>query len=348
MLFAASSFFIHESAAHLHHHLSHHVSDPVDDGFLILVKPLQDLGAEYVTITRDPISRTKIKLEWDSPFRDENQIVDVLCSGKFVAVGNHEKVLLLGKNDASIQALRNQTIRFNGAESDINTTQVAPKIWFVIPLPAKVHAQPSAWMCSNSNGKQVRMEGAVSLQELVTAQNGQIGKVDAGMMWIFFKREDAGENKLFRFSPPRLRQYANAGAINYNHQQPPQQSFYYAGQPPVANQPPQQPQPFPFYGHQPPAANQPQPPAQPQHQDIQEQFQDMTRQLNHMAMMLEQQRQQQQQQQQQYGTPQHQQPPTVVRVEEASMSMGVSTQRSTDTTASLGEDEDEGSMYRDL
>ncbi len=59
-------------------------------------------------------------------------------------------------------------------------------------------------------------------------------------------------------------------------------------------------------------------------------------------MMLE------QQQQQQYGTPQHHQPPNVVQVDKASMSLGVSTQRSTETTASLGEDEDEGSMYRDL
>ncbi len=299
-----------------------------------MVKPLQDLGAEHVTITRDPVSRSKIKLEWDSPFRDENQIVDVLCSRKFVAVGDHEKRLSLGKNDASIQALRNQTIRFNGAESDINTTQVAPKIWFLIPLPAKVHAKPSVWMCSNSNGKQVWMDGTVSLQELVTAQNGQVVKVDAGMMWIFFKREDAGKNKLFRFSPPRPR-HNNVGANNYNYQQPPPRPFPFpAGQPP-ATQPPQQPQTFPFYGHQPLAAN-----------NIQERFQDMTRQLNHMAMMLE----QQQQQQQQYGTHQHHQPPNVVRVDEASMSLslGVSTQRSTDTTASLGEDEDEGSMHRDL
>ena len=306
-----------------------------------MVKPLQDLGAEHVTITHDPVSRTKIKLEWDSPFRDENQIVDVLCSGRFVAVGDHEKRLTLGKNDASIQALRNQTIRFNGAESDINATQVAPKIRFVIPLPAKVHAQPSVWMCSNSNGKQVRMEGAVSLQELMTVQNGQIAKVDAGMMWIFFKREDAGENKLFRFSPPRpQRHYANFAANNYNYQQPPPQPFpFYASQQvPVANQPAQQPQPFPFYGQQPPAANQPQPPAH-QHQNLHEQFQDMTRQLNHMAMMLA---EQQQQQQQQHGTA-HQQSPNVVRVDDASVSMGVSTQRSTDTTASLGEDEDQDS-----
>ena len=86
------------------------------------MKPLTDLGAEHVTITRDPVSRMKIKLEWDSPFRDENQIVDHLCSGRFKAVGAGEKQLLLGQNDVSIQAICSQTIRFNGGEADINIT----------------------------------------------------------------------------------------------------------------------------------------------------------------------------------------------------------------------------------
>ena len=86
------------------------------------MKPLTDLGAEQVTITRDPVSRMKIKLEWDSPFRDENQIVDYLCSGRFKAVGAGENRLLLGQNDVSIQAICSQTIRFNGGEADINIT----------------------------------------------------------------------------------------------------------------------------------------------------------------------------------------------------------------------------------
>ena len=47
----------------------------------------------------------KIKLEWDSPFRDENQIVDYLCSGQIKAVGEVEKRLLLGQNDVSIQVI---------------------------------------------------------------------------------------------------------------------------------------------------------------------------------------------------------------------------------------------------
>ena len=177
------------------------------------------------------------------------------------------------------------------------------------------------------------MEGAVSLQEYVTLQDGQITTVDAGMMLIFFKREDAGEHKLFRFSPQRaqpLLHHVNVGGINYNLQQAP-------------------PQPYPFNGQAPAAAVQPpQPNQQDQalHRDYQAAFQEVFRQMNEMGNML---RQQQQQQQQQNGTRRWQNvPPNVVRLDDTSMGLNSRCSNATEQTFDLDDDENAESMFRDL
>lgn len=83
----------------------------MEDGFLIIVNLLANLGPEQVTITQDSISRSKIKLEWDNPIRDKDQLQNFFYSGFYQAKGiKQEKRLELGDNDMTIQAIRKEAI----------------------------------------------------------------------------------------------------------------------------------------------------------------------------------------------------------------------------------------------
>lgn len=237
----------------------------VQGGFLIFTQLLVNFGPDTVTIARDTITRSKVKLEWNHPFQDENQALSFFCSGYYQAKGQKRvKTLQLGETDVAIQAVRNQMIHFNGAESDINNTQVSPKVRHVIPLPAKVRSQPSSWISTNMNGKRVKVEGAVALLEIVallpggshvplsvaqeqnmTLPHGTVFTTrDTGTMLMHFKREDADENTMFRLTPPRRQPYRMAAnGINFNLRPPPQQPAHPLF--PVAQPPQQAPPPLP-------------------------------------------------------------------------------------------------------
>ena len=192
----------------------------MQEGFLILINLLANLGPEKASITRDAITRTKIKVEWDSPFMDEDQVVNFFCSGCYQAKGHKRaKQLRLVEADAAVQAIKSQVICFNGGESDINITQVAPKVRHIIPLPAKVNSTPEPWYSTNVNGRRFKVEGAISLLEFVMLYQGGVqvpfklglpfapggiqATQDTGVMMIFFKCEDAGQNEIYRLSPQR-------------------------------------------------------------------------------------------------------------------------------------------------
>ncbi len=237
----------------------------MQDGFLILVNYLANLGPEKASITRDAFTRSKIKIEWDSPFQDENQFVNIFCSGCYQGKGyKRAKQLKLVESDAAVQSIKSQVIGFNGGESDINITQVAPKVRHIIPLPKKVNSTPEPWYSTDVAGKKFKVEGVISLLEYVMLYQGGVqvpfrlgllapGGVpstqDTGVMMLYFKREDAGQNTITRLSPQR-QQFGCNGGINF------------AFQPPFPNFAPGMP---PAYGAPPVPPAHPAPPVPPAH-----------------------------------------------------------------------------------
>ena len=228
----------------------------VQQGFLIEVNLLANLGPEKITITRDPSNKKNVKLEWDGPFKDEIQVEDIFCSGCFEAVGyKRVRVLNAAPGDNAIKVFQEQTICFNGTEHDVDNSQVAPKIRHIIPLPAEVKPVPSQWQYTDRKGKTRVMESTISLRERVVEYGngfqltflsnqgplppgGRNTSKDTGIMFIFFKREDADSNTKHRFLSPTRGPYRPTPTGNPHYAQPPPPPPPHQAPPPPYQAPP--------------------------------------------------------------------------------------------------------------